>query len=498
MDKLLSFVSVEKFAAYLDGNLSDTEMQKMDMFVASNSEFQELVMLSDMIDEEVHVSAGTDLFDADMFSIGESDFEIPVLGQSDEGLDLCDFFDENIKKTDFEVIDEEDITTLCNQTESDNNLNTLAMKERVSAENQAGAMIARSVYGESGLGTQDAMIYQGNEGICAIRSQQIILRDYGIDISIDELKEFAIQNGWYDPSDNGGTPMWAIGQILESCNVDCRQQMNCTVYDLVSELAQGHRVIVGVDANELWAVRNGDSVEQANEWYKDFFEGETPNHALIVAGVEVNPDNPQDVKVILTDPGTGDLRIEYDLEDFMEAWKDSDCFMTTTTTPAPLQYDPSSGCEVPSNFAVEEFINTNILPLNPDNVILPDQMAAMCMDPYYDEGHLDVIPVNGDDVDFEIYAAAVEKAHDYQSTIGADFDGLEHSQSYMFIQSLQSMLGADCEPVFIETGISHSGMSRYPIGTDDMPKEGSYYGDDGGDDGGDDDGGDDDGDGYGD
>lgn len=72
----------------------------------------------------------------------------------------------------------------------------------------------------------------------------------------------------------------------------------------------------------------------------------------------------------------------------MDAWEDSDCFMTTTTEPAPLQYDPERGCEVPSNFAMEQFIDTNSLPLNANNVILPEEMAAKTVGAYYSEGIL--------------------------------------------------------------------------------------------------------------
>jgi hypothetical protein len=34
--------------------------------------------------------------------------------------------------------------------------------------------------------------------------------------------------------------------------------------------------------------------------------------------------------VILTDPGNGNYRIEYSEKQFMDAWKDSDCFMVST------------------------------------------------------------------------------------------------------------------------------------------------------------------------
>ena len=495
-------ISIERFAAYLDENLSAAEMHEMDLLVSSNTQMEELVTVSDIVDENINIGFHNELdYESDMLVIDEQDFEIPILEELNEDVltfKLADnFLNENIKDLDVHIIDDDAFSNHYDSNEIQNNINnfnnSLTMEGNRTTNDLMGAMAASSIYGEEGMGIQDAMIYQGNEGICAIRSQQIILRDYGIDISIEELKQFAIQNGWYDPSPNGGTPMWAIGNLLASCNVDCRQQSNCTIYDLVNELSQGHRVIVGVDANELWASRNGDTIEGAKEWFKDFFKGETPNHALIVAGVEVNPDDPQDVSVILTDPGTGDLRIEYDLDEFMDAWEDSHCFMTTTTTPAPLQYDPVKGCEVPSNFAVEQFVDANSLPLNPNNVILPGEMAAMCAEPYYEEGHLESIPIDDHDIDFDTYTASVAKAQQYKSVIGggSHLPGQDHFDSKAFISSLKSMLGISSEADGHDDGYDDGTDGGYDDGTDGGYDDGTDGGYDDGTDGDYDDGSDD-------
>ena len=63
------------------------------------------------------------------------------------------------------------------------------MAKTFDMDNEMRASIAaHKIFGEDGFGPNgglDPVIYQGNEGVCAIRSQQIILRDYGIDISLD-------------------------------------------------------------------------------------------------------------------------------------------------------------------------------------------------------------------------------------------------------------------------------------------------------------------------
>ncbi len=431
-------VSIEEFAAYLDGNLSDDEMQRVSSVIENDEAMQ------DIVDQNGLVEDLQEIYNTD-------DYILPIeLGNLD--LDIP-----NIAPLEYYSIPYDDIGVgnhISNYTEYDVyeiNINQIKfdnMSNNNSTEAQA-SLAARKIFGEDGFGSEGGLnpvIYQGNEGVCAIRSQQIILRDYGIDVSLDELKQYAITNGWYDPSPEGGTPMWAIGNLLLSCNVSCEQSVDNTVYDLINQLAQGHRVIVGVDANELWADRNHDVIAGAKEWFKDFFVGETPNHALVVAGVDVNPDNPDDVKVILTDPGTGDLRIEYELDDFMDAWKDSQCFMVSTDTPAPLQYDPETGNEVPSNFAIAEYINTNSIPLNPNNVILLGEMVAKCAGAYYSEGHLNQVNVDGKDVDYDDYAKSVETVHKCKSFIGGtQILGQDHFDAEEFCSALKCFLGMESD-----------------------------------------------------
>lgn len=443
-------VSIEEFAAYLDGNLTEDGMNEVASIIDSNENLEMISAISNTLDDTIKQY----LQDSDSLTteIETIDFYHPNLSQEFVEKHFFenddDVFSVENEKNHHQLIDNDIVNNLYNNKTSTNQNNFEFMAKDFDKNDEMQASIAaHKIFGEDGTGSESGLnpvIYQGNEGVCAIRSQQIVLRDYGIDVSLDELKQYAIENGWYDPSPEGGTPMPAIGNLLTSCNVPCQQSVDNTVYDLVNELAQGHRVIVGVDANELWADRNHDVISGAKEWFKDFFEGETPNHALIVAGVNVNPDNPNDVKVILTDPGTGDLRIEYKLDDFMDAWKDSHCFMVSTSTPAPLQYDPESGNEVPSNFAVAEYINTNSIPLNPNNVILPGEMAAKCIGAHYTEGHLDKINLDGEDVDYDDYAKSVETVHKYKSFIGGvPTFGQDHFDSKQFCSTLKGFLGLD-------------------------------------------------------
>lgn len=399
-------VSEEMLGAYLEDELLEEEKLQIENAIDFNDDLSDLF---DMISQSEDVQS---------INISEFDFS------EDRVIDIDDM----------PLIDNINLDqTMESQMTTNTNDNIQA---------SVGASAASRIFGEQGNGStpySDPLIYQGNEGVCAIRSQQIILRDYGIDIPLEDLKQFAIQNGWYDPSGEGGTPMGYVGAILDSCGVEVKQDINCTVYDLINELAQGHRVIVGVDADELWADRNGSIIDKTTTWLNDVFGEEQANHALIVAGVEVNPNDPSDVKVILTDPGTGDLRIEYSFEEFMDAWEDSECFMVATTTPAPYQYDSIHGCEVPSNFAVEQYIAYNTLPLNADvrGVEMSEGYSA-----YYADGHVDVLGTDaeGNDVTYEKfhneYTQLKQALGNMPGTLGQD-----HFDKAEFMTSLKKLFG---------------------------------------------------------
>lgn len=167
-------------------------------------------------------------------------------------------------------------------------------------------------------------IIQLQDDTCAIKSQQIILHTFGIDVPESVLTMEATQRGYYTPG--FGSDADQVGELLEDYGVGVHTRDNATVYDLASELAQGHKVIVGVDADELWRP----------SFFNDLF-GEQANHALIVTGIDTS--DPNDIRVILTDPGTGDVARSYPMDQFLDAWSDSSCMMVATDEAPALSYD---------------------------------------------------------------------------------------------------------------------------------------------------------------
>lgn len=332
IDILNSGISDELLAAYIDGNTTESENALIENALNDDSMLLEAYEIA-----HDGVSIGSN-FD---WELHKGDFGFWELGLPP-------------------AVTEDEVDIWQN---NDNNLVENNMVDMFSSQ--------MHLFGEAGENISDPIfIQQPDDHSCALRSQQIVLRDFGIDIPFDKLEQIALDNGVYT---NEGTYTYDIGKVLELAGVGMHQVTGNTMYDLMNELAQGHRVIVSVDAYELW--NNDTAYGRLKNWFDDVFGNQGGNHALIVAGVEVNPNDVNDIKVVLTDPGAGHLRIEYPAEQFMDAWRDSNCFMAATDAPAPYQYDASTGMEVPSNFAVQQhfnqFVEDNSFQLSPDLINIP-------------------------------------------------------------------------------------------------------------------------------
>ncbi|ACK70842.1 conserved hypothetical protein [Gloeothece citriformis PCC 7424] len=168
---------------------------------------------------------------------------------------------------------------------------------------------------------------QTYQDTCAIASQEFILDDLtGLDFSEDQLRQEAIDNGWYTAG--GGTPLDCIGNLLESHGIPIEKEYGCTLEDLSDKLAQGEKVIVAIDADEIWYP---DQPDQDDILANAFgMPGQGVNHAVQVIGIDnSNPDNPM---VILNDPGCPNGQgTMIPAAQFVNAWEDSNNYMVSTT-----------------------------------------------------------------------------------------------------------------------------------------------------------------------
>lgn len=276
-------VSIEKMAAYLDGNVYSEEAQKISSLISSNDDLKQFVESNDAIDEgiEEFYSLGGEMPE----EISNLDFDLPDVSVGDEISEASD------------ILSEDCDSLPVNHSQPENNM-----------EENSPVFKALTV--------DD--IQQEFPDTCAIKSQQIILESHDINVSEQDLVEESIDKGWYVPG-QGGTMPEDVGNLLEEHGMTVNHFDNATIDDIASELAKGHQVLVGVDSGELWQPGHFESLE-------DFFKLGGADHALIVSGIQVNPLT-SEREVLLTDPGTGEVTHTYTMDQFEDAWDDSDNFM---------------------------------------------------------------------------------------------------------------------------------------------------------------------------
>lgn len=171
----------------------------------------------------------------------------------------------------------------------------------------------------NGINTYCDAVQQMYDDSCAIKSQQLILNSMGIDVSENQLRIEAYQNGWYYPGK--GTPMENVGDLIEAHGIQVERKTGGTIDDLRTETSHGHNVIVGLDSGELWD--NG-----VDETFEDIIRGPEADHALLVSGFAINPLTGNEY-ILLTDPGTGELFADYPVDMFEDAWDDSNNYMVS-------------------------------------------------------------------------------------------------------------------------------------------------------------------------
>jgi hypothetical protein len=171
---------------------------------------------------------------------------------------------------------------------------------------------------------------------CAVVAQRGIIEEFtGHEISEAQLVYDATAHGWLT---DGGMSMGDVGNLLELYGVPCHEHTDATIEDLMSELAQGHKVIVGVDSGEIW--------NQDYSW-EDFLH-QAADHAIWVTGIDTSDlANP---KVIVNDSGDPNgAGKAYDLYVFRDAWQDSGFFYVSTDEAPPdihqiaNGFDPAAG-----------------------------------------------------------------------------------------------------------------------------------------------------------
>lgn len=168
----------------------------------------------------------------------------------------------------------------------------------------------------------DLNIKQDLPTSCAIRCQQIILRDYGIDVSEKELRDIATQNGWYE--ETVGMYMRNNGKLLGCFGIDYHHSQYNDIISIQNELSRGHRVMVNLNKAKLFGEKEKEGHHEAC-------------HAVVVTQI-----SSEDGWVLVMDPAMGDARQRHSLQTFKESWEDSNCYMLATKEKATYCYDANS------------------------------------------------------------------------------------------------------------------------------------------------------------
>lgn len=159
--------------------------------------------------------------------------------------------------------------------------------------------------------------YQGDTNRCAIYSQLFVIEELtGQELDIEELADIAEENDWF--TEENGTPIAYMNKLLDYYGVENEMTFDNDLEDLQESLEAGEKVIVSLDADEVW-YGDDDTIYAPDDGV---------NHAVQVIGIDYsNPDEPM---VILNDSGNPDGCGEMvPLDTFMDAWEDGNCQMIT-------------------------------------------------------------------------------------------------------------------------------------------------------------------------
>ncbi|HEY9768962.1 MAG TPA: hypothetical protein V6C71_10775 [Coleofasciculaceae cyanobacterium] len=177
---------------------------------------------------------------------------------------------------------------------------------------------------------------QNGSTTCALIAEISIYESItGKYISESTIATYAEAQGWFDPLT--GTSLNYVGSVLNAYGIETNQysdnnydgdDYDVNLDNIVAALNNGDKVIAALDGNEIWKpsynTLTGRPYEQTDPGevaHQDY------NHAVWVTGIEQYSDNTWNI--ILNDSGTDFGQAEaVNYWDFMNAWDDSDNFLT--------------------------------------------------------------------------------------------------------------------------------------------------------------------------
>lgn len=163
--------------------------------------------------------------------------------------------------------------------------------------------------------------HQAAGDTCAVVAQQGILESLlHRDVPQDEIVRVAQEHGWYHPGE--GTLPDDLGRVLEAYGIPVERGHDYSMRDLYNALLDGHKVMVGLDSDEIWDPQAGPDGLPADQ-----FGG--ADHAVWVTGITT--DIHGNLCVVVNDSGKPDGCHDVILvADFLNAWDDCGNFAVIT------------------------------------------------------------------------------------------------------------------------------------------------------------------------
>ncbi len=149
---------------------------------------------------------------------------------------------------------------------------------------------------------------------CVVQCEYVILKNYQSNVSLDTLIKLSSDNNWLQ---DGGTPLYNIGRILENYKLSIVRRYDCDLDTLCQELEGGCQIIVAVNAEKLYGKEDGSL---------------SSNHAVVVRNIDKNT-------ITLFDPQY-QREDSYVADQFLSAWKDSQFYMVSVAERGLREYKP--------------------------------------------------------------------------------------------------------------------------------------------------------------
>ena len=160
-----------------------------------------------------------------------------------------------------------------------------------------------------------------NENICAVLCEIYILHRRQLPYDEEWLMNTARRKDWLRPE---GTPLYCLGNLLAYSGMFVSRKYNSTIEDIQRAIQKDNDVVVGVDREKLYA----EEVDLED----------LTNHAVVVTHVG-------EETVTVFDPYEAPYISNIPLEDFVDAWKESQNYMiqvlqsVTEYEPHPIDVD---------------------------------------------------------------------------------------------------------------------------------------------------------------